>query len=151
MDPFSLIALVLTIAGSVGSYVQGQAAADAQEDAIKAQQNAQAVRQTREREQVLREARIKRGALKQQASNQGVLSSSGTLGGLSSISNQQGSNMSFLETQGSFATQETAAKKRAVSFEESGNAFAAVAGLGSTLFSNSKEIKTAFGSLFDGK
>lgn len=95
---FGLTALI------VGSLFQGYSSvkqASAQKKAMKAQMQADRIKQRNEKRQAIRDARIKRASIIQAGENQGASESSAVAGGAGSIQSQLAGTTSFLDQVGS--------------------------------------------------
>lgn len=141
----AVASLALTAVSTVKAGQEAKKESKARAKALETQQNADDLRQARERRQQIREARIRAGQAAQNAANQGASTSSSALGGQASIATQLSSNLSFLDQQGGLNKQTTAANLAANKANASAQAFGSVANLGSTIFSAAGGFQTIFG------
>lgn len=155
IDPatLTLVSTVVGLGTSAYGLVKGQAQAKkserAQARALAAQQNADELKQARERRQQIREARIRMGTAAQNAANQGVSASSGAIGGQGSIATQLSSNLGFLDQVGNLNKVTTSNNYLANKYKAKADTYGNIANLGMTIFSAGGGFNTIFGGVND--
>lgn len=95
MDPFTIAAIVVTVAGTASSMEQQRQAAGEQKKAQKEQQAMNAAQRAQERRQQIREERIRRAQILQASENTGTTGSSGQIGAVGSAATQLAGNVGF--------------------------------------------------------
>lgn len=141
-------------AGKVQRRVAANTAAE-QARARKAEERRQNLAQARERRKAIRGARIARANALSAGTIRGISDSSTTAGSVSSIGSQTASNLSFLDQQGSLINTANSAISNAAALQSQVNPYtsgattgSAIAGLGSTIFSNAETLGKGFNSIF---
>lgn len=131
-------------AGTVGSVVQQNKAAGAQEKARDVQQAQQELQDRRNRLRIIREERIKRAQIETAAANTGTATSSGAQGGAGSVTSQATANLNNINQNAALANQGSEYLQRAADARSTGSLFGTLGNLGQTVFNDRSGYKTIF-------
>lgn len=136
--------LALAAIGTGVQFAASRRQAKAQEKAAERQQALQELQARRERRRVIREGRIARAAALNVASQTGAGQSSAIAGGLSGVSSQVGAELGFSLGTEQIGQRITQLNRRAARAGQLGAIGGGIADIGSTLFSNRRDIVSAF-------
>jgi len=142
----ALAGLAVSAVGAIGSYVQGQKAADSAADAEKAKQRMAEVEAQRERIKQVREARIRRAQVVASSQNTGLGGfSSGVAGATSSIASQTASNIGSINQTEAFASQASSALQKSANYQVGAQTWQTIGNAGTSIFNNAGGFTTIFG------
>jgi hypothetical protein len=136
--------LATTVLSTGASIKQGRDASKASEKAEKAKQRIANMKAVREKRSQLAQRRVLTAGVENAGATQGTQGSSGESGAIASIGAQTAANLSFIDSNVRGAAQVSSQNRKQASATNRSGAFAAVAGVSSSLFSDemSRELFT---------
>lgn len=145
MDPFSIVALALAIAGTGTATVGAIKAGDAKKKAERLAAANASIEASRERTKQIRQARIRRAEILQAGANAGVSESSSVKAGAAGAMGAAFTNIGEINSQESAAKGQSAMRQGIIDAEGISNLGSGITSLGGTIFAGADELNDIFG------